>query len=220
MKILKKVAVYAVIISACLGVVTLSMHTIFKSEETTVLALSTDPKEDVEVAKIVLEEIRQEVAITSNQYEFSFLYKEGHLKKDADLWDKVKHGLGGKSIAINAYVEAELRSNLVALLPRDLTYDEQKQTLLIELPAPLLTVHLNTEKTKIDESFEALFSSGYSAENQLRIYHQLELLGKEKIEEEQPELLAQAKEDIEEGLTLLLQAIPEVKEVEITFKEN
>lgn len=220
MKTIKSLIVVFIIALIGIGSITLTNQTVLAPEETTVLAFTTDEKEDVKVSEVVLDTIQEEVNITSKSYEFSFLYEKGTLNESASVSDKLKHALAGKSIIIDAYLKAELKSNLLNISANDIVFNEQEKSLFILLPTPTFSINLDKRKTMVNDSYEAIFSSGFSDKEQLRMYYEIELLGENKFLEEEAEIMEQAKQDIINGLMVLLKPIDSVDKIVIDFKGN
>lgn len=202
-----------------------------KEKTHTIVHLSDDLKESVKIGDIAIKAIHKQLNITSSAYDFSFPFEEGTLDDDAGFFETIGHGLAGRSYSAMVYASAELKSDLLQVKEEDIQYDEQTKILYIQLEKPTLHVWLNHDKINSD-SFEALFSNRYNANEINAIYHKMEQVAVVQFEETELKNIEEAKEDIISGLeellspnTLIKKAnAPKelqtlIKEVVISFKE-
>lgn len=199
-----------------IGATAFFMHDWDTSHERTTIITSTNPNDDVKVGKIVLEKIHNETNITSRTYDISYPFEKGTLDKDSSFWDKVKYVVAGKSMSMQVYASYEFRDNLNTITKSDIYYDKSTHSLTITLSKPTLKVTLDKENTKLD-SFVALFSSGFTEQERLRIYQQAEDAGATQIKKDHNNL-TEGENDISDALTHLLTSIDSVKSVQVSFK--
>lgn len=109
--------------------------------------LSPDAEEDINVSKLMLDEVNKSVNITSYEKTASYIYQTQKPELDGNwmenLIEKGVHKTMGKDLTLWVKVKYDYRADLLDVAYEDVYFDKKSGLLMVSIPEPSLNVRLD-----------------------------------------------------------------------------